>query len=259
MVKKKSYKAKNKIEKPGGAVNAKKASSAHRDMDADLDADFEADTTDTMLENRIWGLLNIMSELMKDEVDEGIRSALDAWNKAKANAKSNEKVDKKANPNVKPTLRQLQRATTPQMIYQLKISVHGLKPPTWFRLLISADSTFYELDTQIRREVGWSNAHLHDFSFKDSNGRVRFIALSKRDMQADYEESTTPLRKIFELPVKKIRYSYNFSRSLELDIVLEKTIDNEVLHYPEVIKKVGMFPDEDGDLRVFTDDIDGDE
>jgi len=259
--KKKSSKAKKKSTNAADFPNIKGARLAHpgtgRDADTDSEADFGRESDDP-LENRIWFLLNQLNKYTKDAPDNGDRAFSGAKNRTDANANVNEKAKSKADGKAKVSRRQYRDTSGSLKAYQLKLSVRGLKPPSWFRLLIPADSTFYELDGEIRSALGWSNDHLHDFSFKAPNGKVRSIALARRGMESDYEESTAQLHEIFELPVKKIRYSYNFSRYLELDITLEKVLDNEFLPFPKIIKKVGRFPDEGGEFEEYEDDFDED-
>ena len=54
-------------------------------------------------------------------------------------------------------------------IYQLKIHLEPnyLKPPIWRRVLVKSDITFYELHQIIQVAMGWTNAHLWDFSYGD--------------------------------------------------------------------------------------------
>jgi hypothetical protein len=261
MTKKKFSKAKKKSTKAGGFPNIKDARLSGPDTARDADIDSEAESgreSDDPLENRIRFLLNQLSKYTKDAPDEADRVSLGAKNRDNANAKANKKAKGKAEGKAKASQRQNRDTIDSLKAYQLKLSVCGLKPPSWFRLLIPADSTFSDLDGEIRSALGWSNDHLHDFSFKAPNDKVCSIALAKRGMESDYEESTTRLHEIFELPVKKIRYSYNFSSYLELNIMLEKVLDNEFLPFPKIIKKVGRFPDEGGEFEEYEDDFDED-
>mgnify|MGYP001591232569 CR=1 FL=1 len=48
-------------------------------------------------------------------------------------------------------------------VYRLKITLMGLKPPVWRRVLVLGDTSLGELHAIIQRAMGWSNSHLHMF------------------------------------------------------------------------------------------------
>jgi hypothetical protein len=53
-------------------------------------------------------------------------------------------------------------------MYQLKITLNGINPPIWRRLLVSENITLYKLHHIIQITMGWSNAHLYWFGEIDS-------------------------------------------------------------------------------------------
>jgi pRiA4b ORF-3-like protein len=51
----------------------------------------------------------------------------------------------------------------PAVIYQLKITLRGISPLIWRRLLVSADASIADLHDILQLVMGWTNSHLHRF------------------------------------------------------------------------------------------------
>jgi hypothetical protein len=51
----------------------------------------------------------------------------------------------------------------PVSIYQLKVSLIGISPMIWRRLLVRSDSTIADLHYTLQIAMGWSDAHLNRF------------------------------------------------------------------------------------------------
>lgn len=47
--------------------------------------------------------------------------------------------------------------------YQLKVTLHGAKPPIWRRIHVRSSTTLGELHDVIQTAMGWTNTHLHEF------------------------------------------------------------------------------------------------
>ena len=52
----------------------------------------------------------------------------------------------------------------PTEIYQIKVTLKGVSPPVWRRVLVSADMTLGDLHEVLQIAMGWGNYHMHDFS-----------------------------------------------------------------------------------------------
>jgi len=52
-----------------------------------------------------------------------------------------------------------QRATT-RVVYQIKVTLKGSKPPIWRRMQITSDSTLVQLHRILQRVMGWEGSHL---------------------------------------------------------------------------------------------------
>lgn len=49
------------------------------------------------------------------------------------------------------------------IIYRLKVSLRGISPIIWRRLLVPNDLTLYELHRVVQIAVDWEDYHLHSF------------------------------------------------------------------------------------------------
>src|SRR5690554_7858657 len=52
-------------------------------------------------------------------------------------------------------------------VYQVKVTLSGIRPPIWRRLLISPEATFQDLHRIIQIAMGWRASHLHLFQAAD--------------------------------------------------------------------------------------------
>lgn len=105
-------------------------------------------------------------------------------------------------------------------MYQLKITINGITPPIWRRLLVSENITLYKLHHIIQETFGWTNSHLYFF------GRIE----SKiGDIQLWDDKETTPdsLVKIRDVLVPEnptLIYTYNMGEDWVHAIELEQVL-----------------------------------
>ena len=116
-------------------------------------------------------------------------------------------------------------------MYQLKITLNGITPHIWRRLLVSENITLYKLHHIIQESFGWTNSHLYFF------GKIEFKI---GDIQLWDDKETTPdnLVKIRDVLVPEnpiLIYTYDMGddwvHTIELEQVLPEieTKTNELL------------------------------
>ena len=57
-------------------------------------------------------------------------------------------------------------------VYAIKVTLLGISPPVWRRILVDRDITLSNLHLTLQTVMGWENSHLHQFVFprqKESN------------------------------------------------------------------------------------------
>lgn len=140
-------------------------------------------------------------------------------------------------------------------VYQLKVTIKGIKPPIWRRLLLPSDATFWELHIAIQDSFGWEDYHLHEFYIGSAWDRnvPRICFPYQEDDWLDLLEDKKPLDEtkirisdFISLQQPKSIYIYDMGDSWEHEIVLEKvsSIDVESA-YPQVIAGKRACPWED--------------
>ena len=105
-------------------------------------------------------------------------------------------------------------------LYQIKVSLNGVKPPIWRRLLISSTTDLGELHEIIQIAVGWTDTHLHLFVA----GGDRFGV-----PDPEFEDGTIPedgirIGSLLKKEKQWITYEYDFGDGWEHKIVLEKIL-----------------------------------
>ena len=147
----------------------------------------------------------------------------------------------------KKSTSKVKAAAGPTAVYQLKITLLGVKPPIWRRIQV-ADGTLDALHEHIQTAMGWTNSHLHDFRVGDARyGDPELMQENFEDM--DYGDSTTTL--LSEIVPKtskpfRLLYQYDFGDSWEHEVVVEKTVAPEPgRKYPLCLDGARACPPED--------------
>jgi hypothetical protein len=139
------------------------------------------------------------------------------------------------------------------MTFQFKIQLKDINDPTvWRRVLVPADFTFMQFHTVIQVSFGWLDSHMFQFSPKGwgSSPQIQmpddeddsFSPFGKKVDSLDCEDVI--LSDIFTIEKQKYSYIYDFGDDWNHQIILEKILDEKVLH-PICIKASGACPPED--------------
>jgi len=111
--------------------------------------------------------------------------------------------------------------------FQIKVTLKGIRPPVWRRLLIPADCTMDALHGAIQTAMGWTDTHL--YAFRTKNRRIEIP--DPDDMwNSSWSNSPQPedsakvhLREVVK-PGDEITYEYDFGDGWEHAILIEKAI-----------------------------------
>jgi hypothetical protein len=121
----------------------------------------------------------------------------------------------------------------PQEIYQIKVTLLGMTPPIWRRLLVPAAMTLKQLHDVLQVAMGWEDCHMHDFRI----GETRFGEPDPDDrlmgLPATANERTARLFSVLGRAGAEAVYSYDFGDGWEHSIAVEKVLPTEPgLAYP---------------------------
>lgn len=113
-------------------------------------------------------------------------------------------------------------------IYELKITLAGIEPGIWRKLLVRGDTNLGLLHAVFQVAMGWTNSHLHQFVA----GYERFgdPATTSEEM-GEHDENKTTLRDIAPRTKSWFVYDYDFGDAWEHYVAVEK------IHAPDVPPK----------------------
>jgi hypothetical protein len=132
-------------------------------------------------------------------------------------------------------------------IYQVKITLNGIKPPIWRRVQVK-DGTLATLHDVIQTCMGWEDYHLHVFEI---GGEQYGLPEQWQEPGGWGEPEVGDSRKVklthlVARGIKKFRYIYDMGDSWEHAILIEKTLPAEAgVKYPRCIDGQRACPPED--------------
>ncbi|HHY32925.1 MAG TPA: plasmid pRiA4b ORF-3 family protein [Firmicutes bacterium] len=115
------------------------------------------------------------------------------------------------------------------MVYRVKITIRGIRPPVWRRLRIPGTLTFAQLHRVIQVAFGWLDYHLYDFRF----GNI-VIAKPAPDFSAEelfgegvqaFDPQETTIDQLFDKHDRCV-YRYDYGDCWVHDIVVEKRLND---------------------------------
>lgn len=111
------------------------------------------------------------------------------------------------------------RKTLVGRVYQLHITLRGIRPPIWRRIQVPGPLTLATVHDVIQTLFGWTDCHLHQFFI----GRVSYGQPDDFDQVVLHEAGAT-LAEALGIRIKRFLYVYDFGDDWQHDIVLEKII-----------------------------------
>jgi hypothetical protein len=133
-------------------------------------------------------------------------------------------------------------AATTVNVYQLKITLHDIKPPIWRRALVPGDFTLYKLHQVIQAVFGWAGYHLYEFEI----GRVSYGEPDPDGMLEAKNAKRYRLGQMVGGEGAKFRYTYDFGDNWEHDILVEKVAPPEPgVKYPRCVAGKRACPPDD--------------
>jgi len=105
-------------------------------------------------------------------------------------------------------------------IYQIKVTLQGVKPPVWRRLLVPGSISLRKLHDILQVALGWTDSHLYLFEFQGQTYGVPDPDFAN-DMRSD---ARVPLDQALVREKDAMIYEYDFGDGWRHKIVLEKIV-----------------------------------
>lgn len=134
------------------------------------------------------------------------------------------------------------KQSTPQTIYQLKITLKDIRPPIWRRVQVTNDRTLGKLHQIIQESMGWTNSHLHTFLI---GGAEYGQPMPEYDFDVRNEQRVK-LSQIVTGEKFKFLYIYDMGDSWKHEVLVEKVLPADPqVRYPVCLTGKRACPPED--------------
>lgn len=108
-------------------------------------------------------------------------------------------------------------------IYQLKVTLKGIRPPIWRRFLIASTASLEDVHIVLQIVMGWTDSHMHEFA----KGDERYGVAHAEFPSASHDEANYRLDQVLKKEKEKLIYTYDFGDNWEHEVVLEKILPFE--------------------------------
>lgn len=133
------------------------------------------------------------------------------------------------------------------MLIQLKLTLHGIQPPIWRRVLVSDKSTLLDLHDLIQYCFDWMDYHLHMFEVC----AMKFVRVEDWEEEGNLYQDTSMARLGDLIPKfvpegKQFIYRYDFGDDWKIKILVEKILkDQQGGQIPRILTGKRAAPPED--------------
>jgi hypothetical protein len=130
----------------------------------------------------------------------------------------------------------------PTDVHQFKVTLRGVKPPVWRRVLVPSDFSLRKVHDVLQIVMGWTDTHLYEFTA----GRTDY---GDRDEDAPWDLRSARMAKLFRIAPSagaKLLYKYDFGDGWEHDVVVEAILQPAGgMRYPVCVAGKRACPPED--------------
>ena len=141
-------------------------------------------------------------------------------------------------------------------VYQIQISLLGIKPKIWRRMLIQSDMLLSDFHKVIQTTMGWTNSHLHQFIKNEIHYSERIPEDMSWDETGNVDYLNMKLSDLLEKEEERILYEYDLGDGWKHDIILEKILPGEENELGKPICLAGKMncpPEDCGGIRGYSD------
>ncbi len=133
------------------------------------------------------------------------------------------------------------------MIYQIKVSLKGIRPPIWRRIQVRDNTTLYKLHRIPQVVMGWEDYHLHEFEIDgESYGPPQDEFTDPFGFSETIIEKKVKLSEVIRAEKFRFLYTYDFGDNWRHELLVEKIVPVEKgQQYPVCLKGKRACPPED--------------
>ncbi len=106
-------------------------------------------------------------------------------------------------------------------VLQLKVTLEGVSPPVWRRLLVPGTMTLGKLHGTFQAAMGWTNSHLHCFELGDRRFGMVGVEEDAEDLE---DERRIRLATLLRRKGDELLYRYDYGDDWEHRVVLEAVV-----------------------------------
>ncbi|MDH5498182.1 MAG: plasmid pRiA4b ORF-3 family protein [Nitrospira sp.] len=127
-------------------------------------------------------------------------------------------------------------------LLQFKITLTGIRPPIWRRVLVSEGLALSGLHDIIQEVMGWTNSHLHDFHWRED----RFgVPDPEFDEERVVDERTVTLKELGLSVKDRLEYMYDFGDGWDHVLMVEQVLADGKHQTPVCLNGARSCPPED--------------
>ena len=125
--------------------------------------------------------------------------------------------------------------------YQVKITLLGIQPAIWRRLLVPADTNLRKLHRTVQIAMGWTDSHLHQFRLE----RQRCSGPQYGRDSGVLDKFKTKLCDVVHIPGNRFLYEYDFGDGWQHEVLLEEVLERDGPSRPICVAGERRCPPED--------------
>jgi Plasmid pRiA4b ORF-3-like protein len=146
-----------------------------------------------------------------------------------------------------------QQSTT-RVVYQIKVTLKGSKPPIWRRIQVTSGTTLAQLHRILQRVMGWEGSHLYQFVV----GGMEYGDPNMLEEMEGEDARRVTLATLVRGEKAKFHYEYDFGDGWDHELRIEKVLPFEAgKRYPVCLTGKRACPPEDcGGIWGYADFLD---
>jgi hypothetical protein len=128
------------------------------------------------------------------------------------------------------------------VVYQIKVTLKGSKPPIWRRMQVTSETTLAQFHRILQQVMGWEGYHLYRFVV----GRMEYGDPRMLEEMEGEDARRVTLATLVRGEKAKFLYEYDFGDSWDHELLMEKVLPCEAgKRYPVCLTGKRACPPED--------------